>query len=527
LRLGRARADVRLAYDAAKRDRTRQRMIAGSADSDLLPDLRALRIKSRALVRDDAHASAAVKTLVDNIVGRGMRPQPAITPERTGLSQEECDAWNEAAAQLWQQHASSNLDATEHGTFDDLTRLVCRTQIVDGEVIAHRVVVGVSPTRPLMGSWELIDPDRLQDPPTAWGMNVRGGVELGDRGEPIAYWVTPYHQDDLGLPHAWPLSVNNLPVRIDKYQGSWRNVIHHFRRDRVAVSRGAPMLTPALPLFEHLHHYLDSELIAARANSNVVMTIKRPLDPRDPDVAPELSPRDDGTGELHYIETLEPGTVEYLNEGEEMTPFMPTRPGVTFEPFVLRILKAIFSSGGLSYEVAVKDFANMNYSSARAALLEIWRGCEVEQDNLVAGWCQPVYEAAIIEGVAAGLLPVFPAMLTDMSPFLACLWIRPPRGWVDPTKEVEAAALAIANNLSTPDAEAARAGMSYRQILRERGRAERERIDVEQQYDLPPDILRPPAPAQPPIGGSVPQGGGGKPPDEQAPNPPAKVGAKE
>jgi capsid protein len=257
------------------------------------------------------------------------------------------------------------------------------------------------------------------------------------------------------------------------------------------------------------------------------MTIKRPLDPRDPDVAPELSPRDDGTGELHYIETLEPGTVEYLNEGEEMTPFMPTRPGVTFEPFVLRILKAIFSSGGLSYEVAVKDFANMNYSSARAALLEIWRGCEVEQDNLVAGWCQPVYEAAIIEGVAAGLLPVFPAMLTDMSPFLACLWIRPPRGWVDPTKEVEAAALAIANNLSTPDAEAARAGMSYRQILRERGRAERERIDVEQQYDLPPDILRPPAPAQPPIGGSVPQGGGGKPPDEQAPNPPAKVGAKE
>jgi lambda family phage portal protein len=483
----RARA-LMLRHEAARMDRVRGVARSGSADGDLLPDLRVLREKSRAMGRDDAHAAAAVRVLVDNVVGDGIRPQAMAKPEETGLTQTQCDEWNKAVERLWNGWAQRQADANEIGSFDDLTRTVFRLRVVDGEALAHRVLVEER-GRQLRTAWELVDPDRLEDPGFANG-DTRLGVEFGARGQPVAYWITPHHPDDLRFLTRGSLG-RNVPERIERVRmGVW-NVLHVYRRERPGQSRGIPLLTSALALFEHLHHYLDSEVIAARANANVAMFIKRPIDETDPDlqIAAPDHPRDDGASNQVWHETIEPGTIEYLNEGEEIQPFQPNRPGTTFDPFVIRMLRAISSGMGLPYELVTKDFGRLSYSAARTVLLEARRSFAIEQGTLITSWLQPAWETAIREGILSGALPVFPSMVDNLPAFFAAHWIRPAWGWVDPVKEIEAARLAVEANLSTPDIEAARCGLDSTDVLEARARFLVRAREIEKRNGLEPGSL--------------------------------------
>lgn len=475
---------ARLAYEAARRDRTRSNARVGSADADLLPDLQTLRQRSRSLVRDDAHAAAAIRALVDNVVGCGLRPQAAARPQDTGLTQAQCDEWNAQVEAVWRRWAANQCDASRTCDFDELTRQVYRTRLVDGEALAHRVV------RDGVSSWELLDVDRLQDPPQQQD-DVRGGVQINAYGEPITYWVQPHHPDDQRFLRRLRTG-NNQAIPISRFLGGWPNVLHLYRRERPGMSRGAPWITPALPLFDHLHHYLDSEIIAARANSNVAMVIRRPLDRTDPDL---MAVTGDGSGDApqpQYHQTIEPGTIEYLNEGEEMQPFTPSRPGSAFDPFVRRVLKAICASIGVSYELITRDFSESNYSSARASLLECRRGFEVEQNLMIAGWCRPTWETRVREAVETGELPK-PRGWDDPEigpvPYLASRWIRSAWGWVDPVKEIDAARLAVESNLSTPQHEASRAGLDVEEILEARAAFLVKAREIEERNKLTPGVL--------------------------------------
>jgi lambda family phage portal protein len=476
-----------LRYEAARLDRLRTKLSSGSADGDLLPDLDTLRQKSQALVRDDAHASAAVRVLLENVVGTGIMPQASVRPELTGCTEAQCAEFNRAAEQYFKEWAADFADANRISDFADLTEIVYRGRLVDGESLAHRVLLpgrgGENRT-----SFELIDPARLQDPFTG-GVNTRQGVEIGDAGQPIAYWIAPQHPDDLRFQTRG--TVNLVPERIDRFRGGFWNVLHVFKRVRPGQSRGIPMIAAGLGVIDHLHHYLDSEVAAARLQGTTVNVVERPLDQNDPSLQLEEGTKRDGTGELIFHETFEPGTTVYLNPGEKFNGFAPTRPGATFDPFVVRVLRAFAASLGLSYELVVRDFSSMNYSSARSMLLEARRGFENEQGLLIRTWCRPVWQTVIKEGILRGDLPQFPQMLGNMQAFLAARWIRPAWGWVDPTKEIEASALAVDSNLSTPQGEAARSGLDLEEIYEAKADAVVLRREIERRKGIPEGSLDP------------------------------------
>lgn len=67
------------------------------ADADLLPDLAALRENSRDLTRNTPIAAGAVNTAVTNIVGSGLQLNAMIDRDYLGLSDDEADAWQNAA----------------------------------------------------------------------------------------------------------------------------------------------------------------------------------------------------------------------------------------------------------------------------------------------------------------------------------------------------------------------------------------------------------------------------------------------
>lgn len=501
-RKARVRSNALIAYEAARITRVNPASRSSSADAEILPDLRTLRDLSRTMVRDDAHAATTLNILEETVVGEGVRPQSRCTPESTGLTKEACDAWRAACEAEWNRWAEDDkeADATEWGTFYDLQALALRAYLQDGDAIGHAVIDGDRV------SCELIDADRIESPRLMDTDTIRGGVELGDRGQRVAFHVLPQHPDEFLFGKAPTLVPDRIPVR----DGDFSLIQHVMKRVRPGQTRGVPLLTPGVLYSRHLHHYLDSELIAARAASNYALFIKRNVTATDQDLLPVQDSEEASGQEFH--EVLEPGIIEYLNEGEEPVPYSPNRPGTAFDPFVTRVLRAVCASAGLSYEIVARDFGRMNLSSARALLRECRRGTDIMRRRLVRMFCQPWWENVIRMAVAAGRLRPPARWLDDPKPFLAAGWVAPGYGMVDPLTDVEASVAAVAANLSTPYVEAAQQGKDAEQILRDRARFLQRASEIEKEHGLPPGSLTstgaPGGAANPGSGGP---GGGDKP----------------
>jgi lambda family phage portal protein len=490
-----------LSYDAAKKKRTRREHQAGSADTDLLLDLPQIRTNSRSMVRDDGHASAMVRVLEDNIIGTGLRPQVMLTAETApGMTDKQAQDWGKSCEQVFADWAEDQADASEHGSFWALQQLVLRSLVVDGEALLHRTFVDpdVLSWRSLGTAFEMIDVDRLHNPFGSFTEDIRSGVELGLRAQAIAYWITPRHPDENRVRWPTPRMQRNYPERWTRFAGGLPSVLHIFRRERTGQHRGVPFFASCFDALELLNHYIETESIAAVAASKFCGFIKQTMDANalsglDPTIT------QDANGRWH--EKLESGTLRYLNDGEEFQAYAPNRPGGNFDPFVVRVLRSICAALGLPYELVLKDFGGMNFSSARVALLESRRGFEVLQQLIVEQLCQPAFRSVVMDAVVSGVLPTPRGFLDNPRPFFRAAWQPPAWGWVDPVKEVEAAVMAIEGNLSTPQAEASRQGQDYESILMARARAKKREIEIEKQFGLPPGSLTAvplrPAPAAP------------------------------
>jgi len=477
-RKARVRSSALVAYEAARITRTNpvEGSQSSSADAEILPDLRRLRDLSRTMARDDGHGSTVINIHDECIVGDGIKVQAACKPAATGMTQTECDDWNQACTAEFERWADEEADATQVGTFYDMQSLALRCQLVDGDAIGHTVVgngrVAV----------ELIDADRIESPGMTDTTKIRGGIELGEFGQHVAMHILDAHPDEW-----FSGSVRTQPRRVAVSDGSYSILQHVYKRTRPGQTRGVPLLTPAITTSRNLHHYLESELIAARAASNFALFIKRSVSSADADIMP-VQETEAATGQ-RFHEYLEPGIIEYLNEGEEPIPFNPNRPGSQFAPFVERLLRVTAASSGLSYEVLCRDLGRMNLSSARAMMREIRRGFDQTRARLVRQWCRPIYQNVIRAGVAAGRLVPPAQWLDDPTPFLQAQWVSPIYGMVDPETDVRGAVASIDANLSDQYTEAQRQGRNAEDVLQARARFYARAAELERQNNLAPGTL--------------------------------------
>jgi lambda family phage portal protein len=129
-----------------------------------------------------------------------------------------------------------------------------------------------------------------------------------------------------------------------------------------------------------------------------------------------------------------------------------------FGDFETAVLRNIAAGLGQSYEQLAGDWSKTNYSSARAALIEIWRGWTSRRVALAQGFCQPFFMAWLEERLDSGQIELprgAPDFWDNWSSYARTKWIGPGRGFVDPVKEVQSAALKVAAGLSTLEDEAA------------------------------------------------------------------------
>ncbi len=428
------------AYRGSRRDRLYSSWLprGGSADEALLPELSEMRERSRDLNRNDAHASGITSTMTTNVIGTGIRPQSRVDDETLGISEKSAANFQKKAERSWKKWLPF-ADAGERMDFYEIQQLVDRQILENGEAVVIPFMLK-DKSRPYSLALQVIESDRLETPSEKRSdKSIRGGVRIGENGEPVSYFIQKNHPGDFRYGNNDKKFIE-IPA---KNEYGRKNVFHLYPVLRSGQTRGVPFFAPVLTYFKDLAEYAEAELVAARiaACFSLFITSEASMD-----IAVNSAYERNSSDQL--VESLEPGMIKHLMPGESITSFNPQRPGATFEPFVERILRAISAALGLPYELVAKDFSKTNYSSARAALLEARRYFKVKQEWLARKLCQPVWDMVMEEAYLNGELGAI-SFYEKRRWWTGATWIAPGWEWVDPLKEAKAAEVGLKNGIVT------------------------------------------------------------------------------
>jgi lambda family phage portal protein len=451
-------------------------MRSGDFASTIRRDLTLARVQD--IVRNDPHVSSALDKLCDQIVGVGLRWSSQPDGRLLGVSDRnvlrDLGKTMEAEFRRFADDPRRFCDAERRRSFNGVLRLACRTWLASGEAMAA-LGSADDPRSPYQTAVLQIDPDRVCNP---YGqrdtLTRRMGIELNDRGQPIGAHVREAHLGDYWAP-AEQMSWTYVPRETD-----WGRpiFIHAFEGLRESDTRGTSPLIVLIGRLRMLGRFTDNELASATINALFAATIEsdQPAD----DVADRLRPAADVKAAnqnlmaswLEYYQTypvrlggvrvpvMAPGSTLKFNNAPRQT--------TAFPAFETAFLQTISSKLGLAYEQLKMDWSKTNYSSARAALNEVWRGILRGAKVLVEQYVTPIHLAWADEAFDRGYVRPprgAPAFWDAPGAYLRGRWIGPPRGWVDPVKEMEAAALRIEGMISTLRDECADQGKDYEEVL--------------------------------------------------------------
>ena len=258
--------------------------------------------------------------------------------------------------------------------------------------------------------------------PAPSGNTIRAGIEFDPIGRRVAYWFWQRHPGDLT-----DRGGAGMQVRVPASE-----VLHLLDPVEGGQLRGLSKLAPAIVKLWLLDLYDDAELDRKKVAALFAGFIRRP----DPDgtMMGEGAPDAAGT----TIAGLQPGTLQVLLPGEDVTFSSPADVGGSYEAFQFRTLLAVSAGLGVPHQNVAGDMTKVNYSSSRTALLEFRRRIEAIQHSvLVFQLCRPVWQRWMATAVLAGTLDL-PGFARDPAPYLAVKWIPPRWEWVDPLKDRKA-----------------------------------------------------------------------------------------
>jgi lambda family phage portal protein len=447
----------------------------GSADADLLPEREELAAKARDMARNEGWVSGGLQKLLDTAVGAGWTLSALPDWRALGLDREWASEAARTIEALWRDYAEDPgfyCDAERQGGAGSLIGRAFRQVLEMGEAIATLVW---EPDRggTFATTLQLIDPDRLSNPYGRLDSDMlRAGVERDVYGAAEAYWFQTRHPYEYVSWQSEPIRWTRVPRELE-----WGRpqVIHYFdpSRARPGQTRGASHLAPALKRMRMLMRYDEAELQAALINAIYVAAVESPYDPEMVQQGlggNEMSAYQQMRGEFHEESRLKLANgarFAHLFPGEKMNFLTASRPVSAFADFERAVLRNLATGLGLSYEQLTMDWSGTNYSSGRMALLEVWRFIAARAKLFGSGFVGPWYAAWLEEVFDRGLIdlpPGAPDFYEARTAYCRAKWRLPPRGWVDPVKEAQAAGERIKNRLSTLEDEAAEQGKDWEDV---------------------------------------------------------------
>ncbi|WP_413509999.1 phage portal protein [Serratia liquefaciens] len=460
----------------------------------------------RDLARNDGWASGSITRVLDNAIGANFRPilKPdyrmlALMTGNKAFDATWADEYGKVIEAHWRSWAQDDpgryCDVERKQTVSQMLRLGFRHKLIDGDALA---VLQYRPDRLGRGrgryatTVQIVDPDRLSNPQQNFDMpNIRGGVEIDGDGAPVAYHIREAHIGD------WWSGAKTMTWQRIPRETDWGrpHVVHDYDHERGAQHRGNGILTPVVQRLKMLIKYDQTELEAAILNAVFGAYVSSPYDPQMVEAAmgenfddTSIGAYQDGRIEFHNDRriSLQNGSrMPILYPGEKIETVNASRPHSNFEVFESAALRNIAAATGLSTQQVTQDWSDVNYSSARSAMLEAWKTLTRRRDDFSAGFAQPILSAFIEEIHDTEDLPLpngAPHFLDARAAYCRARWMGPGRGWVDPVAEKKGAILGMDAGLSTLEMEAAEnAGEDWEEMLDQRKRE----IDAFKERGLP------------------------------------------
>lgn len=450
------------------------RAASGSADDDILYNLPLLRVRSRDLFMGSPIAGAAILTLADNVIGNGLTHIPQIDGEELDMSSDEAEEYNELIKKEFNLFADTvECDWNRRSTFFELTRLAFINMAISGDVL------GLLPMKERPGSIyetkiRLMEADRVASyrDATMWynmtmAMNgnkngngevdTYGGVELDDDGEVVAYWIAPSHPMMMfGATPIIPFEEEEF-IRIPAFgeETGRPSALLVAEMERPEQRRGVPFMAKCLTECKQVQRYIESTTIQNVIKSYFTAFVESAMP------SSEMFDRlvsDDDIDDLvfrnPYDVRLGPAIINWMRPGDKITFPVGAGPEQGFEGYVVAMCKFIGSCMGIPFEILLKHFS-ASYSASRGSKLEFWKRILVLRGTMGSQWCQPIYNAWMMEAIAKGVWNA-PGFFENPRIFKAwtnCGWVGASMGSIDPLKEIDASRWRIKLGVSTTEQE--------------------------------------------------------------------------
>lgn len=410
--------------------------------------LSVLRARARSESRSNDYAKRAIGMLKNGIVGPdGFQLQCSFQDPRGADT-----VANRAFEKHWREWADrpANVDTRGRNTLTELCHQLVHQLCTDGELFIRRWLRG-----PMGIQLQVIEPllvdltyhDELRN-----GNLVRFGIEI-DRafGRPVAYYVNQGQPFDLPYPTG---ERERVPAS---------EMYHVFIAEGVDQLRGFPWLSTPMYRMHMLDGYEEAAAVNARASANKMGWIQT----REPErYAGEANGQP-------AVEEINGVSIGYLGEHQEWRSHDPTYPSGEFKDYVQQMLRGISSGLELSYPTLANDLAGVNYNSLRHDALQerdvYMRLQRWFKDHLL----HPIYEDWLDVRLADGI-PIpragggfRAASAANRAKYREVKFQGRRWQWVDPLKEIQAAAQAVALGVTTRE-----------QIIRDQGRDPEEVLEA-------------------------------------------------
>ena len=410
---------------------------AKSADQLIYQDLETLRARSREQQYNNDYVRRFISLVRANVVGaNGVKVQSKVM--QPGGREADQPARSAIEAELARWGRAENCHLQGRHSWVEIQQLAVATVAGDGEVILRTHSAG-----PYGYQLELIDPQLLDVKHCEElknGRRILFGIEYDQRGRAEAY----HFKQPSASPLTYTAASGNHYQRVPA-----REIRHLYLSDFVDQKRGIPWTATALLRLKMIGAFEDAALVNARVGASKMGFIKRNRAevPYTGDDQPDL---DQATGDV--VEALEPGSVDYLEEGEEFQSFDPTYPSGEFGPFVQNCVRSVAMGLGVSHHSLSGDLSGVNYSSAKVGELvdkEIWMAL---QEWLIERLVRPVFEEWLERQHALGTILVNgrSPLGRPLAEYLPARF--QPKRWkeIDPLKAINARREAVALGIASP-----------------------------------------------------------------------------
>lgn len=386
-----------------------------------------MRARARWLHENNPIMANIDKAILNNVVGKGIGLQSKTGNKRVDDAIEKrFKAWCESC------------DITGRLNFFDLQRLVLESRMVDGEIFIYKKVTK--------------DGLKLQfiEADSVYVANGNNGITIDENGKPITYHFSVLQ------------NVNQIAYKSTQVIDiPSENIINYFRIERPTQYRGISEYKQAILDIKNFSAFQSATVQSARANAEIAYTVETE---RGNEPFGATNNYDHGTrDEIQEINGL---MVYYLKPGEKVAKHNTNAGGTGYGEFITNTVRMIATARNISYELAFRDYSQVNFASSRASLIQDNKRFDYEQAHLETYFLNNVFREWLEIEVMSGRIKVpMQKWLNNKEDFIQPRWSYPKRDWVNPMQDMKAIQTEIELNLTTMTDLAHERGRDFEEIL--------------------------------------------------------------